>query len=315
MTVATTSLEQAALYPERSAPATVVSMNETAVAAQIDARVVEVPVRVGDVIEKETVLAQLECTDYSLARRVAKARVDNLMARLELARRRVERTGKLRAGNSVSEDVLDGQVTEAAALAADLEGSRAAFEQARADESRCELRAPFRAAVSRRTAAVGQFAREGAELFRLVDLDGLEVSAQVAVEDVEVLEQVGVALFESGAGEQPVRVRAVVPAVITETRNREVRLQFEDRPALAGSAGRILWRDTRPHIPGELLVERKGRLGVFIVEGGKARFHALPAAQAGRATPTALPPATILITRGHHALEDGADVITAPERP
>jgi hypothetical protein len=66
-----------------------------------------------------------------------------------------------------------------------------------------------------------------------------------------------------------------------------------------------VWREAQPHLPAELLVQRAGRLGVFVAEGGKARFHPLPQAQEGRPAPLDLPPEARIATQGRHAVQDG----------
>ena len=72
-----------------------------------------------------------------------------------------------------------------------------------------------------------------------------------------------------------------------------------------GSSGVLRWRDPQPHIPAALLVRRGSDLGIFVRQGQQARFVALPRAQEGRAAPTDLPPATLVVVRGQAALSDG----------
>ncbi len=88
VTVKTARISEVAIYPERSAPAAVVSLNESVISARIAARVDELSVRVGDIVEKGGDLAKLDCSDYELAYRESVARLEALQTRRDYAKRR-----------------------------------------------------------------------------------------------------------------------------------------------------------------------------------------------------------------------------------
>ena len=88
-----------------------------------------------------------------------------------------------------------------------------------------------------------------------------------------------------------------------------MRLVFDDQSALPGAAGKLVWKDPRPHIPGTLLLRREDELGVFIVNDGHAKFIPVPSAQAGRASPADLPKTANIVTEGRYALKDGDVVV------
>lgn len=309
ITVKTTTISKVATYPERSAPATVVSLNDSTISARIAAQVKVLPIRVGDIVEKDSVLAKLDCADYELASRGSKARLDGLKAQIELAQRRLERTKKLTLKRSVSEEILDERESDLAVLNTE---HRAALSQVRMDklnESRCIVTSPFRALVSERASAVGQYANTGTALVKVIDIEQLEISAQVFSQDSDQIKLADELFFEYANQRYPVKLRSVVPAINTKTRNREVRLLFVNGPALPGAAGKLIWRDKRPHIPGEFLVRRDDILGVFSVKDNKAQFMAVPAAEAGRASPTLLPTETPIVVEGHFSLKEN-DAVT-----
>lgn len=302
--VRTAKLAEIALYPERSAPATVLSLNEARFSAEVAARIVEIPVRVGEVVERDAVLARLDCRDFELQLRATDARALALGKRIGLAERRLERTRKLTMQHSVSEEVLDERDSELAVLNAEREGLGAEIDKARLQVSRCRITTPFRAVVTDRIAAEGQYVAIGDPVVAVLDSDRLEVSAQVYSGDIDQVAIVEELFFVTHGSYLPVKIRLVVPAVDPETRNREVRLEFTDRGALPGTAGKLVWRDARAHIPGTLLVRREGELGIFVADRGVARFVVLPNAQAGRASPADLAPTTPLVIEGHYALRN-----------
>ena len=87
-----------------------------------------------------------------------------------------------------------------------------------------------------------------------------------------------------------------------------------DRPALAGTAGRLAWHGDRRLLPADYLVRRDGRLGVFTIEDNRARFVTVPQAQEGRPAAVDLPPGTRLISDGRQGLSDGQEVNLIPPR-
>jgi len=105
--------------------------------------------------------------------------------------------------------------------------------------------------------------------------------------------------------------------VTAPARTVEVRLSLAADPAeqglRPGSSGRIEWQDARGHVPASLIVQREGRLGLFMVEGETARFHHLPDAQEGRASRVDLPPQQTVVVSGQAGLQDGQRVqVQAP---
>lgn len=302
------TLSELALYPEKSAPGTVVSDNETVLRAEIAARVEAFPPRVGDVVAPGKLVARLDCRDYRLALTASRAQIDVLEARIGLAERKLERAQTLESRQSLAIEALDERRADLAVLTAELAAARA---RVRADEvavGRCAIEAPFRAAVLTREAPLGSFVVVGDPVARVVDVERLELSALAPLADVDELAAARDLEFASGGRRYAVRLRSLVPAINTAARNRELRLEFTGEKPLSGAAGRLVWRRTRPHVPGRALVRRGDALGIFVVEGGRARFVALPEAEAGRASPVELPVATRVVVEGQFALTDGAAV-------
>ena len=307
--VKTARLKDIAVYLWKSAPATVVSLNNTSLSAQIKARIDEISVKVGEIVEPGSVLARLDCTDYRIGEQQAEANLAALEARIRLAERRLARTRKLEQQQTASEELLDQREADLAVLFAQRRGALSELERAKVNVSRCTIRSPYTAVITSRSGAVGEFADVGTRLLEIMDIEQLEISAQVPARDIVAVEQAEEIYFEDTAERYAVTLRTVTPTVNTQTRNREVRLLFSNASALPGAAGKLIWRDRQPHISAKLLVRRNNDFGIFINDNGKARFHIIPGAQQGRTTPVDLPPDTIVVTEGQYRLEDGQSVI------
>lgn len=306
--VKTAPIEAIAIYPERSAPAISISLNNSILSAEIDARINEFLAQVGDIIDTENTLVQLDCSDYTLALRQSKAKLTAIESRLELANQRMQRTRKLILKKSVATEILDEHESEYAVLNAELEQMQIEILIQARNVSHCAVRSPFRALVIEQISAVGEFVQEGTPILRVLDIDKMEVSAQILNRDVQQIQNSNALFFEHETTLYPVNLRTIVQSINRNTRDREVRLNFLQRNALPGSTGKLIWTDNRAHIPHNLLVRRNNVFGVFIVANNMAQFHPMPKAQAGRASIIDLPAASQIVIEGHFALTDKAAV-------
>ncbi|MEQ8232247.1 MAG: efflux RND transporter periplasmic adaptor subunit [Gammaproteobacteria bacterium] len=299
------TLDSIALHPQRGAPATVTSASATELSAEIAARVIEFVPAIGDVVPRGDLIARLDCRDYQHALDIARADLAELEARLELAERRLERARELAARQSLAAEALDERAAERAVVVAQVAGARARIARDEVAVSRCTITSPFRALVRERLAPRGQYVAVGEPVARVIDLDDVELVADVGADDVAAIEASDTLEFITAGRHYPVELRVAVAAITTATRSRELRLAFAGAAPLSGTAGELVWRDTRAHVPGAVLVRRGDVLGLFVADAGHARFVALPQAQAGRASAVELPATAVIVVEGQHGLTDG----------
>jgi membrane fusion protein, multidrug efflux system len=301
-----------ALHPELDAPAAVVSLNDSRISAELAARVLQVPVRVGDRVEQGDLLVQLDCADHELSERREQAAAKGLEARLGLARSQLERTRVLVEQKNVSQELLDQRRAELATLEAERDMQEVTLAAARRNVEKCRVHAPFDGVVLERLASVGELAGPGTPLLHLLDLGALEVSAQVQATQVPSLAgAVEIALVDQ-AQRYPLRLRTVAAALDPRMRSQEVRLELLGERAPPGTAGRIVWRNGAAHLPAELLVRRDGGLGVFVERDGVAHFHRIPDALEGQPARIELPADTRIVLAGRNRLQAGDRVSVQP---
>lgn len=310
--VTTTPLGELLQPVEHSAPATLEPLNSPALAAEIGARIDAIPVRVGDSVTEGQPLVTLDCRTHNARLAASRARLSQLQSQARFAQTQLARARDLKRRNTISEEELDRRQTELEDLRAQLRGQEAQLEQAQIQVDQCTVRAPFKALVSQRLASVGDLASPGTPLLRLVQLDELELSARLRDRQAAALRADARYWFEYEDRRLPARLRRVLPLVDTTTRSREVRLRIDgldDVPA--GAAGRLLWRAPLPAVPADYLVRRGDQLGLFLLDGDKARFHPVDGAVEGQPAGVALPPDTRVIVQGRYTLSDG-DAVTLP---
>lgn len=298
-------LREFAVYPERDAPAQVVSLNESRLAAEISARIEALPVEIGQTLARGALVARLDCRDYELARDRAQATLEASRARARLAEQQLARAQELQKQNFFSREALAQRETELLVHRAEIAQNAAVLATALRTLDKCTVRAPFPAIVRARPAQVGELAAPGAPLAVLLDTSRVEVAAQVQPRDVESLLAATEIRFSGTGGAAAVQLLRASPAIQRETRSVDVRLSVVGPPLPVGADGRIVWTDMRPHVPARAIVRRNGKLGVFVAEDGTARFRELAGAQEGRPALAGLAAETPVVIEGQFALQDG----------
>ena len=303
--VRTATAAELAQPARHSAPAEVVAPHRSVLAAETTATVREVLADVGARVEKDAVLVQLDDTDARLALRQAQARAESARAEVELARQRLARGRDLDGRGFISKDELLALDTSTAAAAANLDIAQAAVAIAERTLAKTTVRAPFAASVAERQAQQGALAAPGTPLLTVVSMEAPELSATVAAADAESLRSAATLHFDSGDARHPVRLLRLVDAIDRRARTREARLAFDGPAPLPGRTGTLHWDIAGAELPASLLVRRDGRLGVFELAGGQARFVPVPDAEEGRPFRSPLPADARIVVEGQAALQDG----------
>lgn len=307
-----------AIYPQHSAPATVVSDNHSRISAEVQARILDIPVRVGDSVKKGALLADLDQQDFKLALIRENAALAAVKTKLDLAEYEFNRARALSKKQAVSEQLLKQRETERDALLAEQVGRQAASAQAQRQLDKTEIRAPFNAVIVERLGQVGEFTSPGTALLRIVDIDNLELAAKLSSTQATDLSHTpatknGSPEFVSAGRHYALTLRVITPVLDTQARTQEARLRFKDnnsdnRP-LPGSTGKLVWSPLQASLPTTYISQRDGKLGVFIQAENKAHFVELPGASTGQPAVTELEPDTLIITEGRYRLRDG-DIIS-----
>jgi len=310
--VSMTLLEEILFYPSREAPATVISLNNSLISAEISGEIIELLVQIGDEVRKNDVLAKIDCEPYAIAKQRANSALNAGYARNKYAKQRFKDAEKLRKSKTISSDQLNLRSSEASALASDVGVLNADLKETIRRVSKCVITAPFDAVVIDRLASVGDYTTTGTPLVKLLDINNLEVSGKIQQQDVDSLETAEKVNFIVSGKDYPVELRTIVPLVDSRIRSFEARLQFTEQVSPSGSAGRLRWMSLHAHIPADYLVQRNEQLGVFIVDNGSAHFYLLENIGNGLPAPIDLPPDTQIITTGRYGLVDGQLINVIP---
>ncbi|MBA4739635.1 MAG: efflux RND transporter periplasmic adaptor subunit [Burkholderiales bacterium] len=306
-------LSEIAIYPSRSAFASVITLNNSKLSAEVPAKIKSITAEVGQVVNKGDILIQLDSTDYNLALQQASANLIAAQSNLELSKKQLERAEKLVSDGFISSERLNLRETEFTNAKSDAALRRAQYNVAKRNVAKCSIKAPFKSVIRERIGQVGEITTPGSPLLHLSDLSTVEIDAKIQPRDIESLTLSSVIIFTSSGIDFPVTIKRIVPVVNEENRNQTVRLKFIKSQPSIGSAGTITWTTDQPHAPTDLIVQRNDQLGVFIFEQEKAKFFVLSNALEGSPAAINLPADTLVIYQGQHRLQDGEFVSTASD--
>jgi len=257
------------LAPQASFPGTVMSRNDSKLAADVAGRVDWVA-EVGTALKQGDVVARLDKHMAEMQRTSDRANVDRLSAIVRYDRIHADSMDKLMEKNVVAKTVRDQAISTRDSDVAALAQAQAALERAQYQLDHLEIRAPFAGRVVARLVNAGEYASEGHEIVRLVDLDSIEISAQVPIQSMQFLrENMHVTAMVNG---KPVdtTVRTVVPVGDQLSRTVEVRLTLAASSAFVGDAAKILVPAAEPRmvlaVPRDALVLREDNTYLFKID-------------------------------------------------
>ena len=298
---------------ELRAPAIVLAANQAEVKSQVSALVAEVLKDVGDTVVRGELLIRMDDDNARLGLAQARASLRAIEAQIEEAESRVKRAEELLQGQFISEEELVARRASLNVLKANRQAQQVAVEVAELELDRTRIEAPFTGSIIARSAQVGNYAQPGTPLLVLVQTDRVELDVELDPRYAPGIAGVSEFSFNSQGQVWPVELLRMAQVIDVSSRLVRARFRFTGNAAMAGTAGQLVWNAMTGAVPPDLMVQRGNDLGVFVAEGGQARFVPLPGAQEGRAASLELPADSLVITRGQLRLQDGDAIQVNPE--
>ena len=156
----------------------------TEVKAQISGQLQEVSVRSGEAVKRGQLLARLDAREFRSRLADKRAALAGAQAQLELSKKKRESTRAMRERELVSQIDLDGAESNYRVSRANVDSLKAQLEQATKALEDCEIRSPLDGVVAERSAQPGAAVTPASELFTVMDLSTLELTALVPAGDI-----------------------------------------------------------------------------------------------------------------------------------
>ncbi|MCZ6711812.1 MAG: efflux RND transporter periplasmic adaptor subunit [Gammaproteobacteria bacterium] len=267
------------MAPVVDVPGTVVSLNDSRIAAEIEGVLTSLA-NVGDAVERGAVIARIDPRLMQVQLTRARANVAGLEAELRYRRQQLERVEELAVNDNAAANFLDETIAARDQALHQLADARAQLERAVGDLERTEIRAAFAGHVTERLASVGEYVDVGEDVLRLVDTHRIEITLLAPIALTAFVRPGLQVRVSNGDVERLHRVRAVVPVGDAVSRMVEIRLSADDGDWLVGTPVKVSLPSATPvtavAVPRDALVERGGESFVYKVtdEGTAEQINA-----------------------------------------
>jgi RND family efflux transporter MFP subunit len=264
------------LAPQIALAGTVVSRNDSHLAADVEGRVAWVA-EVGVVVAAGDVVARLDDSVAATQLASDKANVARLAAQLRYDRAQAERMQNLFTQNAISKSSRDQATSTRDVDTAALAQAQATLTKSQYQYDHDNIRAPFAGRVAARLINPGEYATAGKEILRLVDIQSLEVSAQAPIDAAQFIHE-GLGLATQIENKSTVAaVRAIVPVGDQLSRTVEIRLVLAPGSALVGDSAKVMVPTAAPRdtiaVPRDALLLREDATYVFKLDRKNAALR------------------------------------------
>jgi len=311
LNVSIAPLSSILISTKNSAPANIISLNNSTISAEITGRALTIRTEAGSFVRKGEKLASLDCRSYVLAKKQADAALKVAKTQLNLAKKQLIRNQRLVKNGTIPREIFERTEAAQQTSLADIELKKAVIENAQLTIKRCSIKAPFSGQITQRMVQQGQLVLPGTALFQLMEDEALEIKANLPAASIDKVKGSNSIEFVSGEKRIKTSIRSIIQNVDETTRTQEVRSTLPDTTQLAaGLSGRLEWSDGNLQIPTEY-IQRKGQnLGIMIAEDivdgtGKAKFISLKNAIEGQPASIDLPQQTAIINKNQYRVSDG----------
>ena len=178
--VTTKSLSELVFAAEYSAPAKVVSLNDSSISAEVQGRAIRIEAEVGDTIKLGQLLVSLDCRNYINTKQQALASLNLSKLQLNFAQKQFNRNQRLLKRGVLSQETFDRSESDLLTSKADIFLKEVAIESANLAITKCKIYAPFSGQVTRKFVQQGQLISPGSALIQLLQTNKLEIEAELS---------------------------------------------------------------------------------------------------------------------------------------
>jgi len=219
--------ETKALAPVAWVSGTVVSRNNSKIAAEVSGRLIELA-DLGKQVKTGDVIAKIDSRMLELTKQEDDANVESALSRLTFLESEVKRKTSLAKRNLSAITDLDETISQRDAAKADLSAAKARSAKTSQDLAFSQLKAPFDGLVAERLSNVGEYVNSGTAIIRLVETAHLEASVYSPLAAYRFLTQAKFLAVESPLGKGLAKIKTLVPVANARSHLMEVRLDMSD---------------------------------------------------------------------------------------
>jgi RND family efflux transporter MFP subunit len=213
------------LSPVVSVSGTVVSQNDSKIAAEISGRLTSLSA-IGARVAQGDVIAVIDDKQIKIQLREAHANVLNSKAHLRFLEAEVVRKKQLVEKKLSPKTEFDKTVSERDIAKGNVVVAQARLDNIEQNLAYTKLKAPFAGIVSQRIANLGEYVENGIAIIRLVEIENREASVFAPIVAYQFLKEAKQLSVESPLGSGYAMIKAIVPVANARSHLMEVRLDM-----------------------------------------------------------------------------------------
>ena len=256
---------------------TVVSQNDSKIAAEIPGRLISLSA-IGARVNRGDIIARLDDKNLKILAREEQANVLNRKAHLRFLEAEVVRKKQLVKQKLSPATELDKVISEHDIAKGDVIAAQARLEKIEQDLAYTELKAPFSGIVAQRIANLGEYVNNGSAIVRLVETDNSEASVFAPIVAYQFLKGAKELMVQSPLGEGKAAITTLVPVADSRSHLMEVRLDMTsfDWPIGLNIKAKVANGPSELSlaVPRDALVLRRDGISVFRINKNEAGISA-----------------------------------------
>lgn len=255
--------------------ATIEAVKQTTLGAQVAGRIVELPVRSGDIVRAGQVLARIDARAADAAVAASRSQLAEAEANLANAKRVHERNKALVSQKFVSQAAVDQSESAYQAALAQVEAVRANAGSAAVARDWTTIVAPYAGVVGETLAEMGDMATPGKAIVTVFDPREMRAVASIPQATLAKAKLDGARVDLSATAKAVIPVRAtVIPVADAKSHTTRVRFDLPQTEGLApGQYARVrlpVGVATMLAVPESALVRRGEVTGVYVLDSSGA---------------------------------------------
>jgi RND family efflux transporter MFP subunit len=272
--------EKKKVQPYLETTGTLNADEEVTVSSEVDGIIRQIKVEEGSIVNKGSLLVEINEIDYSLDWKRSEAALKQAEANLDNAQAEYKRQEALYKEELVTKQQFDDITTKVALAKAALDGAKATLAISREKLTRTKIYSPLNGAVKEKKVSVGDYVRNGTPLLQLIRVNPLKLNFTVSEKDaasIKIGQEVAFSVDSYPAKQFKGKVSLFYPNVEEKTRTlqAEALVNNSDRLLKPGFFARTLIYTSAPRevvlAPITALLYDNSVIRIFVVEGNKAR--------------------------------------------
>ena len=272
--------EKKKVQPYLETTGTLNADEEVTVSSEVDGIIRQIKVEEGSIVNKGSLLVEINEIDYSLDWKRSEAALKQAEANLDNAQTEYKRQEALYKEELVTKQQFDDITTKVALAKAALDGAKATLAISREKLTRTKIYSPLNGAVKEKKVSVGDYVRNGTPLLQLIRVNPLKLNFTVSEKDaasIKIGQEVAFSVDSYPAKQFKGKVSLFYPNVEEKTRTlqAEALVNNSDRLLKPGFFARTLIYTSAPRevvlAPITALLYDNSVIRIFVVEGNKAR--------------------------------------------